>query len=239
MKNMHNNATREGSGALMVVAFGLCAVIPNLVFAQGAKGAKSAGTLDLVAQHKDEYSEPEKPVFIEIGEARYLALAGKGAPEGAEFQEKVGAMYGVAYGLKMKSKFSGRDFVVAPLEGLWWGAHDETSFVATPRETWQWKLLIRVPAFITKKDVLAAASGAKGGAGKEVQLEVLTEGRCVQVLHTGPYSDEPKTIAAMGSFAKENGMVPNGKHHEIYLTDPNRTAPEKMKTILRQPVKGK
>ena len=131
---------------------------------------------------------------------------------------------------------------MAPLEALWWGTKDENNFFDEPRETWNWKLLIRTPDFITDKQlkeaVTAAASRGKDAAVSHVRLETMTEGRCVQVLHKGPYADEAATIAAMDAFAKENKLVCNGYHHEIYLTDPNRAAPEKMRTILRQPMKA-
>lgn len=224
----------------MVLA-GSCLITssPRAAFAQKDTKEKAAeGPIDLVAQNKAEYVQPEKPVLIDIGEARYLTLEGKGAPETGEFQRKVGAMFGVAWGMKMKHQFAGRNYVVAPLEGQWWSAADPHSFVAAPRETWEWKLLMRVPAFVTEEDLKAASKGQSDGA-KAIRIEVIKEGRCLQLLHKGPYSEEPKTIAVMTSFAKEKDLVPNGHHHEIYLTDPNRTPPEDMRTILRQPVKGK
>ena len=198
--------------------------------------------LDLLRQHKEEYAKPKKPTIIEIGKAQYLAIDGKGAPGGPEFVKSVGAMYSVAYGIKMKSKETGRDYKVAPLEALWWGTKDEHNFFDEPRETWNWKLLIRTPDFITDKQlreaIAAAETRGKDAALSDVRLEWITEGRCVQVLHKGPYADEPATIAALDAFAKEHRLVRNGYHHEIYLTDPNRTAPENMRTILRQPVKS-
>jgi len=240
MNNQRRSRPCERLGVLFVIGLVSCAWGPPGALAKGAKPSKSGdGPLDLVKKYKDQYAQREKPVLIDIHEARYLTLAGKGAPEGGEFQEKVGAMYGMAWGLKMKNKFAGRDYVVPPLEGLWWASTDQHSFVSAPRETWQWKLLMRVPSFITEKEVLAAASGGKTAEAKGIRLEVIAEGRCVQVLHLGPYSEEPKTIAVMRKFAERKKLVPNGHHHEIYLTDPNRTPPEKMRTILRQPVKEK
>ena len=198
--------------------------------------------LDLLKKHKEEYAKPKEPTIIKVAKAKYLALEGKGAPGGPEFVNGVGAMYGAAYSIKMKSKQAGRDYKVAPLEALWWGTKDEHNFFDEPRETWNWKLLIRTPDFITDKQlkeaVTAAASRGKDAAVSRVRLETITEGRCVQVLHKGPYADEPATIAAMDAFAKQQSLVRNGHHHEIYLTDPNRTAPEKMRTILRQPVRA-
>ncbi len=141
----------------------------------------------------------------------------------------------------MKGKFSGRDYTVCPLEGLWWGTKDPHDFLNEPKETWNWKLLIRTPDFITEKNLSAAVSqmaGQKKDAdAEEIKLETIEEGRCVQILHVGPYSEESPTIATMLAFAKEKGLTRREPHHEIYLSDPNRTPPEELRTILRQPVK--
>ena len=196
--------------------------------------------LDLYKQHKAEYVTPKSPVIIDVGEARYLTVVGQGEPGGPTFVAAVGSLYGMAFTVKMKSKAGGRDYAVAKLEGLWWGAKSKHDFFGEPRSTWNWKLLIRTPEFITEKDVQEAAkamaSKGKGGAA-EVRLETISEGRCVQMLHVGPYSTETETIDQMTAAMKENGLTRNGVHHEIYLSDPNKTAPEKMRTILRLPVK--
>ena len=170
-----------------------------------------------------------------------LDLFQTGQPGGEEFRRKVGMMYGVAYALKSAQASRGQDFVIGALEGLWWAEGENVDFLNVPKSDWQWKLLIRVPEFVTKKDVAAFAGwGSRpGAAGKSqaIELETLKEGKCVQVLHVGPYSSEDATIAGMRAFAKKNSLTENGVHHEIYLSDPNKTAPEKLRTILRQPVK--
>lgn len=197
--------------------------------------------LDLHRQHKEEYVAPKSPVVVDVGEARYLTIAGQGEPGGQAFVSKVGALYGVAFSVKMKSKAAGRDYAVAKLEGLWWGAKSKHDFFGEPRETWNWKLLIRTPVFITEEEVQAAvnalADNGRGAVTRDVRLETIGEGRCVQMLHVGPYSTETQTLIQMMEFMKENGLTRNGLHHEIYLSDPKRTAPEKLRTILRVPVK--
>ena len=197
-------------------------------------------TLDLFAEHKDEYVTPASPTLVNVGPAKYLAIAGRGAPGGETFVAKIRALYTVAFTLKMQSQAAGRDFNVGISEGLWWGNGNEHDFTNQPRDTWNWKLLMRVPDFVTDKE-LAKTTGMLGGGDKtavvnEVKIETLTEGQCVQVLHVGPYANEPTTIAAMRDFATKRGLVLNGRHHEIYLDNPNRTDPATLRTILRQPV---
>ena len=214
----------------------------NVGLAEGNVGTVAATEkLDLLKQHKEEYAKPKEPTIIDIRKAQYLAIGGTGAPGGPEFAKCVGAIYSVAYGIKMKSKQAGRDYKVGPLEALWWGTKDERNFLDEPRETWNWRLMIRTPDFIADDQlheaISAAASRGKDAAVGGARLESITEGRCVQVLHKGPYADEPAAIAAMDAYAQERQLMRNGYHHEIYLTDPNRTTPEKMRTILRQPVK--
>jgi hypothetical protein len=227
----------------LITTISLCLLTAHPALAN-RKPEIMAGTekIDLLKLHKDEYSQPKNPTIVEVGKAQYLAVDGKGAPGGPVFVMSVGAIYGVAYGIKMKSKQGGRDYKVAPLEALWWGSGDDHNFIDEPRETWNWRVLIRTPDFITEEHLREAIAIAikrgKGKAVNDVRLETITEGRCVQILHKGPYADEAATIAAMDSFAQENHLVSNGYHHEIYLSDPNKTAPEKMRTILRQPVKS-
>jgi len=144
-------------------------------------------------------------------------------------------------------KKEGKDFVVAKLEGLWWVDSDKP-YTEVPREEWRWKLLIRMPDFVTSEIVEKARlevmkkkkkkmKDVGGGLLKEVKFEKMKEGKCVQILHIGPYSTEPETLAKMYEFMKDNGLVYNGPHHEIYLSDPRRAPEEKLKMILRQPVK--
>jgi hypothetical protein len=196
--------------------------------------------LDLYARHKSEYIAPRSPTLVRIGAARYLTVAGRGDPEGPAFGAAVGALYGSAFTIKMAKKAGGRDFTVAKLEGLWWGGRHGKLLIDSPVQTWRWKAMIRVPTFVAARDLLAARrSLAARGRPLEarVRLETLREGRCVQMLHRGPYRAEHTTIGAMVAFARSRGLRPRGRHHEIYLSDPRRVAPARLRTILRQPVR--
>jgi hypothetical protein len=196
--------------------------------------------LDLYARHKSEYIAPRSPAVLTIGAARFLTVAGRGDSNGPAFGAAVGALYGIAYTIKMAKKAGGRDFRVSKLEGLWWGAPRGKLLIDSPVRTWRWKVMIRVPTFVAARDLLAARRTlVRRGRTLEarVQLETLREGRCVQMLHRGPYRAEHPTIAAMVAFARGRGLRPRGRHHEIYLSDPRRVAPAKLRTILRQPVR--
>ncbi|MBI5016047.1 MAG: GyrI-like domain-containing protein [Deltaproteobacteria bacterium] len=197
--------------------------------------------LDLMKLHKADYAATGSPRILDVAPARYLAVVGQGAPGGEEFGRKVGALYAVAFTTKMARKAEGRDYGVGKLEGLWWC--DEApgwEFAHAPRDLWQWKLLIRTPDFVTDVDVATAAKALAARGKTEpvggVRLETLAEGTCVQVLHTGPYDAETDTIRGMHAFAEAEGYAFHGRHHEIYVNDPSRTAPEKLRTILRHPV---
>jgi hypothetical protein len=202
--------------------------------------AAIATKLDLYAANRPEYITPKKPVLIQTRPAVYLTINGAGEPGNAVFQAAIGALYAVAFTMKMANKFAGRDYKVCGLEGLWWGSSAE-SFMDAPRESWQWKLLIRTPDFITREELAQTIEKLrqkeKPAEVSQVKLETLDEGRSIQVLHVGPYSEEPKTIAAMEEFAAAHGLCNDGRHHEIYLSDPRRSKPEKLRTILRQPVR--
>jgi hypothetical protein len=186
--------------------------------------------IDLYKLYKSEYVSPKTPALIEVKPAQYLAISGRGKAGGKIFQEKLGALYNVAFTIKMAKKFAGRDYAVAKLEGLW-GREDLES----------WTLLIRTPDFIQNRDLSQAiealkAKGKPADVG-EVRLQELKEGRCVQVLHVGSYDREQPSIEAMHKFASARGLNPHGLHHEIHLSDPRRVAPEKLRAILRQPVR--
>lgn len=196
--------------------------------------------IDLYKQHKAEYAAKRQPGLVRIARAQYLAIDGQGAPGSELFTAAIGALYGIAFTVKMARKFSGRqDYTVAKLEGLWW-VDGQQDFMAAPKASWRWKLMIRTPDFVSKKEVgdaLAVLVKRGRGAGADrVRLESLSEGTCVQVLHVGSYDSEQATIAAMKEFAAAKGLAQLGLHHEIYLSDPRRVAPEKLKTILRMPV---
>jgi len=206
-----------------------------------------AGKVDLVKERPEFFKAGRGPEVVTLPRASFLAIEGKGSPESEAFGAAFGALFGVACTLKFAMKEEGRDFKVAPPEGLWWSDYDTSklddpeALWTVPREEWRWKLVMMVPDFVKKRAVEAAKAALfekRGDAtAKSVGLESIREGLCVQALHVGSYSDEPATIVLMGKVMSEQGLVPHGLHHEIYLSDPRRTAPEKTRTILRQPVK--
>jgi hypothetical protein len=200
--------------------------------------------LDLYKQHRDEYAAPKEPALVKVEKARYLAARGKGPPGGELFQDRIGALYAVAYTVKMTRKFAGRgDYAVAKLEAEWWAEAEGGDLQAAPQEEWEWRLLIRTPDFIEPADLVGArealAKRGKDAGAKEVKLESLAEGLCVQMLHVGPYDQERRTIQRMREFAEAEGYEFKGPHHEIYLSDPRRVEPERLRTILRMPLRRK
>jgi hypothetical protein len=203
----------------------------------------TATKLDLYKLHATDYVKPKHPVLVATKPARYLAFGGSGDPDAPAFTRAVGALYAMAYTIKMGRKRLGQDFKVAGLEGLWWGARASGAAWVNDRSrtSWRWKLLIRMPDFVKERCLVMAAEmlreKGKGDAVAGVKLERIAEGKCIQMLHVGPYATESATIDAMLAFAKEHGWRFTGRHHEIYLSDPRRTKPEKLKTILRHPVK--
>ena len=197
--------------------------------------------LDLFKAHKAEYAMPKQPALVTLGPATYLAIDGEGDPNGPGFAEAMGGLYAIAWTIKMTKKFGEAvEYKVAPLEGLWWRAGGEPIQGGGPAADWRWTALVRTPDFITEADLQhASAETARKGkspAAQRVRLEVLEEGDCVQVLHVGPYSAETATIEAMHGFAAAQGRTLRGRHHEIYLSDPRRVPPERLRTIIRQPV---
>jgi len=196
--------------------------------------------LDLTKEYKTYYTAKTTPEIVEFYEAQFLTIEGKGSPGSKEFTAKVEALYSLAYGVKNVCKNQGKDFGVPKLEGLWWIESNRPA-LEVPREEWRWKLLIRMPEFVTSEIVEKAKEEVFKKKGleliKEIKFEKITEGKCVQILHIGPYSTEPESLSKMRKLMKEKNLIENGLHHEIYLSDPRKTAPEKMKTILRQPVK--
>ena len=198
--------------------------------------------LDLLKAHRLDYAQPREPTLLEIAPARYLAIDGVGGPGEQVFQDKVGGLYGMAYTLKFASKFAGRDYTVCRLETLYGlDGQDAADLAQLPREEWRWRMLIRVPDFLTDDDLVAAQTSlrekGKEGDSADVRFESLDEGSCVQILHVGPYDQETATIARMDAFREANDLEKHLSHHEIYLNDPRRIPPERLKTILRQPVR--
>jgi len=205
-------------------------------------GAKPRLKLDLHKHHKNEYAATKTPALVEIGAGRYLAICGRGRPGGPQFQARLSALYGVAYTIKMARKHAGKaDYVVAGLEGQYWTDAVPSQPFDPPLDSMNWRLLIRTPAQVSERDLERAVTAlqrrAKGEGTQEVVLLSMAEGQCVQMLHVGPYENEPETIARMTEFAEERGLEVHGWHHEIYLSDPARVPPEKLRTILRLPVR--
>lgn len=204
--------------------------------------------LDLNKTLKSYYTAKTKPEIIELPPTHYLSITGQGDPNGEDFAAYVQALYATAYTLKFANKAKGQDFVVAKLEGLWW--FDETKYTGlsitesvqkVPRAEWQYRLLIQLPDFVQKNDVAEAVETVwtkkQFELVKKVSLHKLHEGKVVQMLHLGPYATEIESLLIMKDFMDKHNFQKNGHHHEIYLSDVNKTVPEKLKTILREPVK--
>jgi hypothetical protein len=172
----------------------------------------------------------------------YLAVEGEGDPNTSPaYEAAIETLYAASYTLKFLTKAAmGRDYVVPPLEGLWW-ADDMDDFAARRKDRWRWRMMIATPDFIDKPVAMRAVekARAKGKALEAVRFERLEEGRSVQALHVGPYDEEGPALEALHKrFLPDNGLTPAGLHHEIYLNDPRRTPAEKLRTLLRQPVRA-
>lgn len=202
---------------------------------------------DFKKTQKDWYQPSAKKAgLVTLPKMNFLMVDGEGAPENStSFHQAIEALYGTAYTLKFMFKNQPRpggwfDYVVPPLEGLWWMKDDKPFDTGRPSD-WRWTLMIMLPDFFTPAMVETAIGQLrekKNPPGlSRVRLEAFEEGKAVQIMHLGPYDQEGPSIAKMHAFAAENGLKIHGKHHEIYLSDPNRAAPEKMKTVLRQAVK--
>lgn len=166
---------------------------------------------------------------------QYLAIEGAGDPGGQEFAAALSALYPLAYGIKFGQKAEGCDFVVPPLSAIWW-SDDLDAFTKNARDLWQWRAMIRMPDYVAQPDLTAAKLSKDIDA--PVDLITLDEGLCLQTLHLGPYTDEGPVLADLhDNVMPAMGMTFGSPHHEIYLSDPRRVAPEKLRTILRQPVK--
>lgn len=200
---------------------------------------------DLKHELKALYAPGKQPALVEVPPLAFLMVDGAGDPNtSAAYREALDALYSVAYTLKFSLKRGpeGLDFTVMPLEGLWW-SDDMAEFTEGRKAEWKWTAMIAMPEFVTPE--LVARAAAEAAAKKELpalpllRLETYDEGLAAQLLYTGPYADEGPTIARLHEFIHALGFGFDGrvqKHHEIYLGDPRRTAPEKLKTIIRQPV---
>lgn len=200
--------------------------------------------LDLKKHLKHLYQPPSKqPEIVNVLAMAFLMLDGAGNPNTSPvYQQAVEALYGVSYALKfMAKKVLGRDYVVMPLEGLWWGTRQgQHTFTEADKEKFQWRMMIYQPDFITGQMVADAKADVQRKKGFEnlsqMRFETFHEGLAVQILHIGPYDGEGPTVEKLHQFAIERGFQLRGKHHEIYLGDPRRTNPGKLRTILRHPV---
>jgi hypothetical protein len=181
--------------------------------------------------------------ILEVPDLQYLMIDGHGDPNTSPaFAAALGTLYPVAYSLKFASKLTlDRDYVVMPLEGLWW-ADDHSAFLTGDKSQWDWTVMVLVPDWIDLDMVEAAIEQSEKKTGErrydDLRLETLREGLSVQTLHVGPFAAEAEVLTRMHEeFIPAHGLAMTGKHHEIYLSDPRRTAPDKLKTILRQPVR--
>ena len=205
---------------------------------------------DFKKEYKMFYKPKNKPEIVEVPKAHYIAVRGKGDPNetGGAYQQAIQLLYSVAYTLKMSYKTDYHmegffEYVVPPLEGLWW--QDRGGDINyKEKSAFHWISLFRLPDFVTPKDLdwaIATASKKKKLDCSPVEWLTLDEGLCVQIMHQGPFDDEPKTIALMQEFLTENGYVTDltdeRRHHEIYLSDARRVAPDKWKTVIRLPIK--
>jgi hypothetical protein len=201
-----------------------------------------AAKVDFKRELGEFYTARRSPAVVEVPELAFVMIDGHGDPNtSGEYRDAVSALFSVSYAARFALKRAGViDFGVMPLEGLWW-ASDMSAFSSGDKSAWDWTILIMQPDEVTA-DVLAdakvtAAAKAPAAALERLRLERFAEGLAAQVLHVGPYSAEGPVIASLHAFIAEQGRELAGKHHEIYLGDPRRSAPEKLKTIIRQPMR--
>lgn len=190
-----------------------------------------------------EFYAPGSRAFsiVTLPRMNFAMIDGSGSPDGEEYTAAVTWLFTLSFGIKALSrKMLDRDYVVPPLEGLWW-AEDMQAFLRRDKDAWRWTSMIMQPDWITPDmfaDGIEKATRKLGSPPESLRLGSFEEGLSVQILHIGPFSEEGPVIERMHKeFIPKNGLVENGHHHEIYLSDPRKTAPEKLKTVLRQPVK--
>ncbi len=205
---------------------------------------------DFKKEYKEFYLPKNKPEIVDVPAANYIAVRGKGDPnvEGGAYQQAIGVLYAVAYTLKMSYKTEYQiegffEYVVPPLEGFWWqDGLDGVDYA--DKASFHWISMIRLPDFVTQKDfdwaVETATKKKKLDCGC-AEFFTVAEGLCVQIMHHGPFDEEPATVAVMDQFLAEKGYVndfgPGRWHHEIYLSDARKTLPEKLKTVIRHPIR--
>lgn len=205
---------------------------------------------DYKKEYKEFYMPSKQPGIITIPSMNYVAVRGQGNPneETGEYKHAIGLLYAIAFTIKMSYKGSHKmdgyfSYVVPPLEGLWW-QKDAEAIDYSHKENFQWIAMIRLPEFVTKEEfdwAITEATTKKKMDFSKVEFLTYDEGVCVQSMHIGSYDEEPLTIEKMDAFIKEQGYEPDMKkgryHHEIYLSDPRKCAPEKLKTVIRHPIR--
>lgn len=206
---------------------------------------------DFKKEYKEFYMPKNKPEIVNVPKANYIAVRGKGDPneEDGEYKSSIGVLYAIAYTLKMSYKTDYHiegfyDYVVPPLEGFWWQeAIDGIDY--SDKSTFCWISVIRLPDFITKKDLdwaVETVTKKKKLDCSKAEFLTIDEGLCVQIMHTGSFDNEPATIELMNQYVDENGYENDFSdsriHHEIYLSDARKVSPEKWKTVIRHPIKA-
>lgn len=207
---------------------------------------------DYKKEYKEFYLPKQKPEIITVPKMNFIAVSGTGdpnEPDGA-YKDAIGLLYGIAFTIKMSKKTDYRiegyfDYVVPPLEGFW-QQEGVSGFDITRKEDFQWTSVIRLPDFVTKKDFDWAAAEAERKKKQDfsaAEFKTIEEGLCVQMLHVGPFDDEEASVAMMDAFIEaegyENDFSDERLHHEIYLSDARRVAPEKWRTVIRHPIRKK
>ena len=207
---------------------------------------------DFKKEYKEFYMPKNKPGIVSVPAMNYIAVRGQGDPnvEGGEYKQAIELLYGIAYTIKMSKKGDHQiegyfDYVVPPLEGFWWQEGVEGVDYAH-KENFHWISVIRLPDFVTREDfdwAVKEAERKKKADFSKVEFWTYDEGLCVQCMHIGPYDDEPATVELMHAFMQEQGYVlditDQRLHHEIYLSDARKAAPEKLKTVIRHPIRKK
>ncbi len=197
--------------------------------------------IDFKKEYRELYTAPKgNPVIVEVPPLQYLMVDGSGDPNTSpRFRDCMAGLYPVAFTLRFAVKAEEQiAYSVMPLQGLWWLPGEDFDF--SVKDRWLWTLMIMQPDYVTEPRFEAARESAKNKESlsifDELRLEVFEEGVAAQIMHIGPYADEAPTIEKLHEFIHQEGHSLRGKHHEIYLGDPNRSAPEKLKTIIRQPI---
>ena len=207
---------------------------------------------DFKKEYKEFYMPKNKPEIVNVPTANYIAVRGKGNPNtpDGEYQQAISVLYAVAYTLKMSCKTDYKiegffEYVVPPLEGFWWQDNVDGVDYGN-KDSFNWISVIRLPDFVTKKDfewAVETATQKKKLDCSNAEFLTIDEGLCVQIMHIGPFDNEPETVAIMDAFLEKNGyendINENRIHHEIYMSDARKVAPEKWKTVIRHPIKRK